>query len=130
MTAIHDGLRFTALSFDIRAVLIRATHFGLAAISILALQPLVARDRLAGGPIVYGVLFAGFGTGACIAGLSNRVLRKLLPQEWLMAIASIACAICCVSIPSSMSGSTRFVVSVPRLAGLLSPRLGRPLLSR
>lgn len=72
--------------------------FGLAAIAILALLPLVARDRLAGGPIIYGILFAGFGTGACIAGLNNRLLRKLLPPEWLMAIASIASAVCCISL--------------------------------
>ncbi|WEX91592.1 MFS transporter (plasmid) [Sinorhizobium garamanticum] len=97
-TAIHDGMRFTALSLDIRAAIIRATLFGLAAISILALLPLVARDRLDGGPIVYGILFAGFGTGACIAGMSNRFLRKLLPQEWLMALAAIACAVCCLSL--------------------------------
>ncbi|MBY5571611.1 MFS transporter [Rhizobium leguminosarum] len=97
-TAIHDGMRFTALSSDIRAAIIRATLFGLAAISILALLPLIARDRLAGGPILYGILFAGFGTGACIAGLSNRVLRKVVPQEWLMALASIACALCCLSL--------------------------------
>jgi MFS family permease len=97
-TAIHDGMRFTALSSDIRAAIIRATLFGLSAISILALLPLVARDRLAGGPILYGILFAGFGTGACIAGLSNHVLRKVVPQEWLMALASIACALCCLSL--------------------------------
>ncbi|MBY3143180.1 MFS transporter [Rhizobium laguerreae] len=97
-TAIHDGIRFTALSSDIRAAIIRATMFGLGAISILALLPLVARDRLAGGPILYGILFAGFGTGACIAGLSNQVLRKVVPQEWLMALASLACALCCLSL--------------------------------
>ncbi|MBX4921869.1 MULTISPECIES: MFS transporter [Rhizobium] len=97
-TAIHDGMRFTALSSGIRAAIIRATLFGLAAISILALLPVVARDRLAGGPILYGILFAGFGTGACIAGLSNRVLREVVPQEWLMALASIACALCCLSL--------------------------------
>lgn len=104
-TAIHDGMRFTALSSDIRTAIIRATQFGLDAISILALLPLVARDRLAGGPIVYGILFAGFGTGACIAGMSNRYLRKLVPQEWLMALASIACATCCLSLALTSSAA-------------------------
>ncbi|AGS24551.1 MFS transporter [Rhizobium etli] len=102
-TATHDGMRFTALSSDIRAAIIRATLFGLSAIAILALLPLIARDQLAGGPIVYGILFAGFGTGACIAGLNNRLLRKLIPQEWLMAIASIACAVCCISLALTSS---------------------------
>lgn len=98
-TAIRDGIRFTALSSDIRATIMRATLFGLAAIAILALLPLVARDRLADDPIAYGVLFAGFGTGACVAGLNNRLLR----QEWLMAIASIACAVCCISLAFTSS---------------------------
>jgi len=102
-TAIRDGIRFTALFSDIRATIMRATLFGLAAIAILALLPLVARDRLAGGPIAYGVLFAGFGTGACVAGLNNRLLRKVIPQEWLMAIASIACAVCCISLAFTSS---------------------------
>lgn len=104
-TAIHDGLRFTALSSDIRAAIIRAMLFGLTAISLIALLPLVARDHLAGGPIIYGVLFAGFGTGACIAGLSNRFLRTLLPQEWLMAIAASACAVCCLSLALTSSAT-------------------------
>ncbi|MDW9782911.1 MFS transporter [Sinorhizobium meliloti] len=105
-TAIHDGMRFTVLSSDIRVAIIRATLFGLTAISILALLPLVARDRLAGGPILYGILFAGFGTGACIAGLSNRILRKTVRQEWLMAFASIACAGSCVSLAFTSSPIT------------------------
>jgi len=104
-TAIHDGMRFAALSSDIRAAIIRATLFGLAAISILALLPLVARDRLTSGPIVYGILLGGFGTGACIAGMSNRFLRKLFSQEWLMALAAIACAACCLSLALTSSAT-------------------------
>ncbi|TJW58803.1 MAG: MFS transporter, partial [Mesorhizobium sp.] len=50
-TAIHDGVRFTALSSEIRAAIARATLFGLGSISILALLPLVVRDHLASGPI-------------------------------------------------------------------------------
>ncbi|AYG64143.1 MFS transporter [Rhizobium jaguaris] len=102
-TAIHDGMRFTALSSGIRAAIIRATLFGLSAIALLALLPLIARDQLAGGPIVYGVLFAGFGTGACFAGMNNQRLRKLVPQEWLMAIASVARALCCISVAMTSS---------------------------
>ncbi|RVG16912.1 MFS transporter, partial [Sinorhizobium meliloti] len=46
-TAVHDGLRFTAMSFEIRSAVARATLFGLASISILALLPIVVRDQLA-----------------------------------------------------------------------------------
>ncbi|MBX5199782.1 MFS transporter [Rhizobium leguminosarum] len=102
-TAIHDGLRFTAMSFEIRSAVARATLFGLASISILALLPLVVRDRLESGPIVYGILLAGFGGGAFVAGLCNSFLRRIMSQNKLVAVASIACAACCLSIALTSS---------------------------
>ncbi|WP_394890281.1 MFS transporter [Mesorhizobium sp. AaZ16] len=103
LTAIHDGVRFTALSLEIRAAIARATLFGLASISILALLPLVVRDQLKSGPIVYGILLAGFGTGAFIAGMSNGFLRRITSQNRLVAFASVACAACCVSLALTSS---------------------------
>lgn len=101
--AIHDGVRFTAMSLEIRAAVARATLFGLASISILALLPLVVRDKLASGPIVYGILLAGFGTGAFIAGMSNGFLRRITSQNRLVAFASVACAACCLSLALTSS---------------------------
>ncbi|RUV82793.1 MULTISPECIES: MFS transporter [unclassified Mesorhizobium] len=97
-TAIHDGARFTALSGEIKAAIARGTLFGLTSISILALLPLVARDQLGGGPIVYGVLMAGFGAGALCAGISNNALRRALSQERLTTLACISCAACCLAL--------------------------------
>lgn len=103
MTAIHDGVRFTAMSLEIRAAIARATLFGLASIAILALLPLVVRDKLASGPIVYGILLAGFGMGAFIAGMSNGFLRRITSQNRLVAFASVACAACCLSLALTSS---------------------------
>ncbi|WP_234842674.1 MFS transporter, partial [Sinorhizobium meliloti] len=102
-TAIHDGLRFTAMSFEIRSAVVRATLFGLASISILALLPLVVRDQLESGPIVYGILLAGFGGGAFAAGMCNSFLRQFMSQNKLVAIASVACAACCLSLALTSS---------------------------
>lgn len=102
-TAIHDGARFTALSAEIKAAIARGALFGLTSISILALLPLVARDQLGGGPIVYGVLMAGFGTGALCVGICNNVLRRSLSQERLTTLACIACAACCLSLALTSS---------------------------
>ncbi|MBY3122485.1 MFS transporter [Rhizobium laguerreae] len=102
-TAIHNGLRFAALTSDLRALMIRAFLFGLAASSILALLPLVAQDRAAGDPIVLGILWTAFGTGACMAGLSSGGLRISLPGELLTALASIACAVCCLALALTSS---------------------------
>ncbi|TIX06888.1 MAG: MFS transporter [Mesorhizobium sp.] len=102
-TAIYDGLRFTAMSSEIKAAIARGTLFGLASIAILALLPLVVRDQLGGGPIAYGTLMAGFGTGAVFAGISNSLFRRSLSQERLMIFACVACAACSLSLALTSS---------------------------
>ncbi|RDJ04304.1 MFS transporter [Rhizobium grahamii] len=102
-TAIHDGLRFTAMSSEIRAAIARGTLFGSASISMLALLPLIVRDHLAGEPIVYGALLAAFGMGAFAAGLSSSHLRRIVSQDRLIALASVACAACCLLLPLTAS---------------------------
>ncbi|MER9580373.1 MFS transporter, partial [Mesorhizobium sp. M0400] len=85
------------------AAIARGTLFGLAGIAILALLPLVVRDQLRGGPLVYGTLMAGFGTGAVVAGVSNSVFRRSLSQERLMTLACVACAACSLSLALTSS---------------------------
>ncbi|RUW47993.1 MFS transporter, partial [Mesorhizobium sp. M1A.F.Ca.ET.072.01.1.1] len=102
-TAIYDGLRFTAMSSEIKAAIARGTLFGLASIAILALLPLVVRDHLGGGPLAYGTLMAGFGTGAVFAGISNGTFRRRLSQERLMKLACLACAACSLSLALTSS---------------------------
>ncbi|WOS66927.1 MULTISPECIES: MFS transporter [Sinorhizobium] len=101
--AIHDGMRFTAMSSEIGAAIVRATLFGLSAISIIALLPILVRDKLASGPIAYGILSAGFGTGAFIAAMSNGVLRRIMSQDRLITFASVVCAACCLSLALTSS---------------------------
>ncbi|MCW0001597.1 MFS transporter [Pararhizobium sp. YC-54] len=107
-TAIYDGLRFTAISSEIKSTIVRGTLFGFAATSTLALLPLVARDVVKGGPIGYGIMMGGFGAGALLAGLMNPKLRRLLTQEWLVVLACLACAICEISLAltSSLGAAT------------------------
>ncbi|WMY11053.1 MFS transporter [Paraburkholderia phenoliruptrix] len=95
-TSIYDGLRFTVMSAEIKAAIARGTLFGLASISILALLPLIVRDRLAQGPVAYGVLMGGFGVGAFLGGVSSGILRRALSQERLVTLACLACAACCI----------------------------------
>ncbi|MER9607930.1 MFS transporter [Mesorhizobium sp. M0312] len=102
-TAIYDGLRFTAMSSEIKAAIARGTLFGLASIAILALLPVVVRDQLGGGPLAYGALMAGFGTGAVFAGLSNSLFRRSLSQERLMRLSCVACAACSLSLALTSS---------------------------
>lgn len=93
-TAMYDGMRFATMSSEIRAVMTQGTLFGLASIGILALLPLVVRDQLGRGPLAYGILMAGFGTGAFLAGVVNSFFRHMLSQSCLIAAACVACAAC------------------------------------
>ena len=96
--AIYDGLRFTALSSEIKAAISRGFLFGVASIAMLALLPVIVRDRLGGGSVVYGILMAGFGIGAFAGGLSASHLRRMMPQEYLVRLAAVACAACAISL--------------------------------
>lgn len=103
MTAIYDGLRFTAISSEIKSTIVRGTLFGFASTSTLALLPLIARDILKGGPVGYGIMMGGFGAGALLAGLMNPRLRQTLTQEWLVVLACLACAACEVALALTSS---------------------------
>src|SRR3546814_10474742 len=65
--AMAAGLRYVAMSPPLRAVIVRSAMFTFAASAVPALLPVVARDLLSGGPLVYGVLLGAFGIGAVCA---------------------------------------------------------------
>lgn len=91
--AISAGLRYVAMSPNIEKVLLRGFVFGLAAISTLALLPLVARDIMQGGPLLYGVLFGSYGVGAIGGAFLGGRLRGVLSNEWIARMGFIGFAI-------------------------------------
>lgn len=88
--AISAGLRFVAMSPNLVLVIGRAFLFGFGAVALLALLPLVARDLVAGGAAVYGVLLGSFGLGAIGGAFSNTWLRERLTTENLARCAFLA----------------------------------------
>lgn len=107
-TAMTAGLRYVAMSPNIEKVLLRSFAFGFTAISILALLPLVARDLLKGGPLVYGVMLGCFGIGAIGGAFLSGRLRQHLTAEWIVRLAFVGFAFCALSLA---------LVSNPWLAG-------------
>ncbi|WP_284735571.1 MFS transporter [Dongia deserti] len=91
--AMMAGLRYVALSPTIRSVLIRATVFGLAASSIWALMPLIARDLIKGGPSTYGLLLGAFGVGAVLSALSSTRLRARFGSGHIVTVATLSFAV-------------------------------------
>ena len=91
--AISAGLRYVAMSPNIEKVLLRGFAFGVAAISTLALLPLVARDIIQGGPLIYGVLLGSYGVGAIGGALLGGRLRGAIANEWIARIGFVSFAL-------------------------------------
>jgi len=91
--AMAAGIRYVAMSPNIRVVLLRAGLFGIAASAVPALMPLVARDLVTGGPLTYGLLLGAFGIGAVGGALASGRLRRMMSIERLVRIATLALAL-------------------------------------
>jgi len=92
-SAFSAGLRYVAMSPNLLKVILRGFLFGLSAVAILALLPLVVRDLLSGDALVYGVLLGCFGAGAVCGALMNARLRARFENEWITRGAFAAFAL-------------------------------------
>ncbi len=90
--AIGAGLRYARHSPPFRATLVRATGFFLFASAYWALLPLVARERIASGPELYGVLLGAIGAGAVIGAFVMPWLKLKLGPDRLAALGLLGTA--------------------------------------
>ena len=99
--AISAGLRYVAMSPNILVVLARAFLFGLSAVIVVALLPIVARETLEGTPVTYGILLGCFGLGAIGTAVLNQRLSRGRSNEAMVRIACLAFATCCLILAGS-----------------------------
>lgn len=99
--AIVSGLRYAALSPTLVALFARGAMFGLCASSVLALMPLIARERLGGGPLIYGLLLGGFGIGSTIAALLTAHARQRLSAHRLVGMCTLLYAAATLLVAAS-----------------------------
>src|SRR5262245_25288809 len=109
--AIGAGVRYVAMSPNIRSVLLRSFLFGIGASSLMALLPIVVKVRMAGGPLTFGLLLGAFGIGAVAGALGNKYVRERLSTEGIVRIASVAMAVAIAVVALS----NYMLVSVPTL---------------
>ncbi len=100
-SAIGAGLRYIIMSPNLLKVMMRAFLFGLAAVSVLALLPLVARDLVRGGAFTYGMLLGCFGAGAIIGALLNARIREAWSNETIVRASFLGYAISAVLLAVS-----------------------------
>jgi MFS family permease len=112
-SAFLAGLRYVAMSPNLIKVIFRGFLFGLSAVAILALLPLVVRELLQGGAFVYGVLLGCFGAGAVGGALLNARLRARFQNERITQAAFLAFALSSVTLALSrndiISGAALFL---------------------
>lgn len=99
--AISAGLRYVAMSPNIGKVLFRSFFFGLSAVAILALLPVVARDMIAGGALVYGALLGAFGVGAIGGALTSARIRDTLSSEDI-----VRCSFAGFAVSAAITGAS------------------------
>ncbi len=100
-SAISAGLRYIAMSPNLLKVLFRGFLFGLAAISVLALLPLAARDLIEGGALTYGIMLGCFGFGAIGGALLNARIRESWRNEAIVRATFLAFALSAVMLALS-----------------------------
>jgi predicted MFS family arabinose efflux permease len=76
--AMRTGYRHAANNPRLRSTLVRAAAFFVFASAYWALLPLVAREQIAGGPELYGLLLGVIGAGAIVGATQLRRVRALI----------------------------------------------------
>lgn len=108
-SAIGVGLRYVALSPNLMRIMARGFAFGISAVALLALLPVITRDLLQAQAETYGILLGAFGLGAIAGALASPWLRRWLGIEAIVAIAFLVFA-----------AGMALVAAVPHLAVTLS----------
>lgn len=90
--ATTAGFQYVSLSPNLLRIILRGLLFGLTAVAVLALLPLIARDLLGGSASTYGFLLGFFGLGAVGGALSNSKIRARFDNETIVRTAFIGMA--------------------------------------
>jgi MFS family permease len=87
LPAVAAGLRYVFLSPNLTKVIGRAALFGFAAVSVLALLPLVAKSHPEGGSMLFGGLLGCYGVGAIAGAALNPRIRARFDNENIVRVA-------------------------------------------
>jgi MFS family permease len=115
-SAIRIGLRHAHNNRHLRSTLMRAVGFLSFASAYWALLPLVARDRIAGGAALYGILLGAIGAGAVLGALLLPRMKARWGADRLLTAAAVGTAAATLLFASARD--SLLAVSASVLAGL------------
>src|SRR5262245_4716560 len=110
--AIGAGLRHARYNPSLRATLIRAAGFFIFASAYWALLPLVARNRVAGGPELYGLLLGAIGAGAVVAAFALPWLKRRLGADRVVVAGTLGTAIALILFALARQPATALAASL------------------
>jgi MFS family permease len=116
LRAISSGLRHARHNEHLRATLIRAFAFFIFASAYWAVLPLIARNQIAGGPALYGLLLAAIGIGAVLAAFALPALKQRLGADRLAAAGTLGTALALILFAAARDPITALTASL--IAGL------------
>ena len=114
--AILAGARYVTNSGPMRSTLIRAAAFFVFASAYWAMLPLIARDLLAGGPTLYGLLLGAVGGGAVAGALLLPKLKTRFSPDRIVAGGTLGTALVLAVFATIDNHAVAVVVSA--LAGM------------
>jgi hypothetical protein len=91
--AMVVGFRHARFNPKLRATLVRAATFFFFASAYWALLPLVARNQIAGGPALYGILLGAIGVGAVIGAFMLPWMKSTFGPNGLVAAGTVGTAL-------------------------------------
>lgn len=115
LTAIGQGIGYARRAPAIRKVLLRGLVFGFGAAGYQALLPSIARDRLDGSEIDYGLMLAAFGLGSIGVALWVSSWRRRFGAETVVSVATAVFVIAQLGI--SAAGTLIAALPATVLAG-------------
>ena len=94
--AVRVGIRHAKSNPHLQAALVRAVGFFVFASAYWALLPLLARDQIAAGPALYGILLGAIGVGALGGALALPWLRSQAGANGVVAVGTAGTALALV----------------------------------
>lgn len=90
--AMRAGMRYARDSGPLRSTLIRAAAFFFFASGYWALLPLVAKERLADGSLLYSLLLTCLGVGAVVGAFALPQVRRAIGPDRMVAFGTLITA--------------------------------------
>jgi MFS family permease len=110
--AIRSGFRYAQNSSHLRATFVRAVGFFLFASAYWALLPLIARDQIAAGPEIYGLLLGAIGVGAIIGALALPWAKDQFGANRLVVAGTLGTALALVLFGVARNSATALAASL------------------